>query len=130
MFVGYKDFLKDIFKYTLSLYSEMIGLEFAAFMTTLTKDMSQIAAHTSLVNIAYFIYNLGLGFSNIARTRINYLLGKGHGQAAKNFFIVCFIGMVSISMVLGGTIYLFKQSIVNFYTSNNESTAKYLLSLL
>lgn len=127
---GMASFFGDVLMFTGSLYSEVIGWEMAAYMTTLTHNVDQIAAHTSLVNICYFVYNLGLGFSSSVRTRVNYLLGNGQGQSAKNFFFICLAGMSFVCMLLGTLIFNLREKIVLFYASDNEKVAFYLRKLL
>ena len=126
----FKEYLSDIGKFTIGLYGEIAGWEFAAFMTTLTKDYNQIAAHTAFINIAYFVYNIGLGFSSAARTRMNFLLGRNHPLAAKNFFIVVLFGLIASAAILGGFIYLFKEFIADFYSADTPKAREYLISLL
>ena len=130
---GLADFLKDVLKFTFSLYSEVVGFELSAILTTLTKDPVQIVAHTSFINVSYFVYNIGLGFSNTVRTRINYLLGRktaaDRQYAAKNFFIVTLVGLLCSSLVLGSALIIFRQELAWFYSANSAQLYQYLASL-
>lgn len=116
----YGQFLQDCTKYTVSLYSEWIGCEVAIYFTGLTHDQAQITAHTSMANISYFIMNTGLGFSTVGRTRINVLLGKGHQQAAKNFFLIFLTGMAATGLVMSQALLFFRQQVANFYGESPE----------
>lgn len=130
IFSEYSLFVKDSFKYTVSLYSEWLGMEIGILFTGLTNDMAQISAYTSLSNISYFIMNTGLGFSAVGRTRINLLLGRGHKEAAKNFFIIFMAGLLACSFVISGLSLALKKGIASLYGGESVEVVSLLQTLL
>jgi len=50
----------------------------------LTHNQNQITAFVSWVNIAGFLFTIGLGFSNVTRTRVSNYLGAKCYEQAKN----------------------------------------------
>ena len=127
---GLLGFLRDSGKFIVSLYSEWIGLEMAVFFTGLTHDPVQIAAYTSLANIVYFMFNTGLSFGTIGRTRINILLGKGYHNAARNFFIFFLVGSAVTAMILSGCVLLLRPALVYLYGGENQEVRNLLWTLL
>ena len=130
VFSGIGEYFTDVLKFTVSYYSEILGWELPAFITTLTKDNYQIAAHTSLVNLGYLIYNFGLGFAVASRTRINFLLGKGEPTTAKNYFIMVLVGMFCVSLLLGLGVHSFKTTLATVYASENKEVSEWFVRLL
>lgn len=128
--VGYSHFLKDCGRYSISLYSEWLGLEIAIFFTSQTKSDGQIAAHTAVANIAYFVVNTGIGFSTIGRVRINMLLGKGLNQAAKIFFKIYSAGSLAVSLIFSATLMLLKTQILEIYGGQNQDVREWLEKML
>jgi Na+-driven multidrug efflux pump len=130
VFHGYGEFLKDCAKYSISLYSEWLGLEIAIFFTSQTKNDGQIAAHTAIANISYFMVNTGLGFSTVGRVRINMLLGQGLKQAAKVFFQIFMTGSLFVGMILSTFLLVFKSHILDIYGGANLDVKEWLEKLL
>ena len=129
-FTGLKQYFFDIAKYTGALYSEVLGWELSTILVTMTGSEPQIAAFTCNVNVAYLVYNLGNGFSNTARTRINYLLGQKKGRAAKNFFTIILTGLVIFGVFIGGLMLISREPIADFYAKSNEELREQLVRLL
>lgn len=127
---GYQSFLKDTFKYVVSLYSEWIGAEIAIYFTGLTQDQRQIAAHTALANFACFVMNTGLGFSTVGRTRVNLLLGKGLKTAARNFFVVFLAGLVGVGFTMSALVLLLRPALVWVYAGAVPEVAHLFSNLL
>src|SRR3990167_8276462 len=130
VFVGYLDFLKDCGNYSISLYSEWLGLEIAIFFTSQTRNHSQIAAHTAVANLAYFVVNTGLGFSTVGRVRINMLLGQGLKQAAKIFFIIFSVGSLCVGAIFSTCLLIFKSQILDIYGGTNEAVREWLQKMI
>jgi Na+-driven multidrug efflux pump len=127
---GLGRFLSDVFRFTLVLYSEFLGWEISTLLMVMTKDKNQIAAFSSIVNLAYIVWNIGNGFSNTARTRINYLLGQKKGRAAKNFFTIVLLGMIIFAMTIGVAFYFGREAIGRVYASENLEIRYHVVSLL
>jgi Na+-driven multidrug efflux pump len=130
LFSDYVDFLKDCSKYVASLYCEYIGCEVAIYFTGITQDMTQIAAHTALSNVAYFMVNTGLGFSTVGRTRVNMLLGRGLRAAARNFFVLYLCGMILTGFCLSLAMIASRPLLVYIYAGENPEVAALLSRLL
>jgi Na+-driven multidrug efflux pump len=126
---GLGRFLSDVFRFTLVLYSEFLGWEISTLLMVMTKDKNQIAAFSSIVNLAYIVWNIGNGFSNTARTRINYLLGQKKGRAAKNFFTIVLLGMIIFAMTIGVAFYFGREAIGRVYASENLEIRYHVVSL-
>ena len=127
---GLGQFFCDVFKYTIVLYSEVIGWEISTLLVAMTKDKNQIGAYSCIVNLAYIVWNIGNGFSNTSRTRINYLLGQKKGRAAKNFFRIVLNGMVIFGLCLGVFFFVAKKQLGMLYASENELIRGHVVSLL
>ena len=128
-YTGLGQYFCDVVKYTIVLYSEVIGWEISTLLCAMTKDKNQIAAFSSIVNMIYIVWNIGNGFSNTARTRINYLLGQKKGKAAKNFFTIVLFGMITSAMVIGVAIYIGQEFIGELYASTTPEIKAYVISL-
>lgn len=128
-FTGLGQYFCDVLKFTVVLYSEVLGWEISTLICAMTKDKDQIAAFSSIVNLAYIVWNIGNGFSNTARTRINYLLGQKKGNAAKNFFTITLFGMITFALFIGATIYFGREYVGNLYSSENLSIKVHVVSL-
>lgn len=130
LFADYADFLIDCSKYVASLYCEYIGCEVAIYFTGITQDMTQIAAHTALSNVAYFIVNTGLGFSTVGRTRVNMLLGRGLRKAAKHFFVLYLGGMLLTGFCLSLAMVAARPLLIFIYAGDSPEVAALLSRLL
>ena len=129
-YIGLGQFFCDVVKYTIVLYSEVLGWEISTLLVAMTEDKNQIAAFSSIVNLAYIVWNIGNGFSNTARTRINYLLGQKKGRAAKNFFTIVLLGMIIFAMTIGVAFYFGREAIGRVYASENLEIRYHVVSLL
>jgi Na+-driven multidrug efflux pump len=129
-YTGLGQFFCDVVKYTIVLYSEVLGWEISTLLVAMTEDKNQIAAFSSIVNLAYIVWNIGNGFSNTARTRINYLLGQKKGSAAKNFFAIVLFGMIFFAISLGVIFYFGRETIGRVYASENFEIRSHVVSLL
>ncbi len=129
-FTGLGQFFCDVMKYTAVLYSEVLGWEFSTIVVTMTDSDAQIAAFTSVINMAYLVWNAGNGFSNTARTRINYLLGQGKGRAARNFFALTLIGMCIFASFISIGVFFGRSLIADIYASKNLEIRDELYKLL
>ena len=126
----YGDFLADCSKYVASLYCEYIGCEVALYFTGVTQDMTQLAAHSALANVAYFVVNTGLGFSTVGRTRVNMLLGRGLRKAAKRFFVLFLAGMLFTGFCLSLAMVAARPLLVFVYAGESPEVAALLSRLL
>ena len=129
-FRGICGWFKDVLTYTVALYSEFFGYEISTLICTLTDDDVQIAAYTSVINLAYIVWATGNGFSNTARTRVNYLLGQNKGAAAKVFFYVSTTGMVMLALCIGVGLYLMNGWVAKVYANTNVAINAQLVKLI
>ena len=127
---GICSWFRDVLTYTVALYSEFFGYEISTLICTLTDDNVQIAAYTSVVNLAYLVWAVGNGFSNTARTRINYLLGQNKGEAAKVFFYVTTVGMTVFGLFIGGLLFLMNGYVAKIYSNTNVAINGQLVKLI
>jgi len=77
-------FLCKGFKFIIGLYAEFLGFEFNTYLASLTHDQNEITAFVSWVNIAGFLFTIGLGFSNVTRQRVSSYIGKESPVQALN----------------------------------------------
>jgi Na+-driven multidrug efflux pump len=127
---GICGWFKDVLTYTVALYSEFFGYEISTLICTLTDDDVQIAAYTSAINLAYIVWAIGNGFSNTARTRVNYLLGQSKGESAKTFFYFSTTGMVLLGLSIGGVLFLTNGYVANIYANTNVAINAQLVKLI
>jgi Na+-driven multidrug efflux pump len=128
-YTGLGQYFCDVVKYTIVLYSEVIGWEISTLLCAMTNDANQIGAFSSIVNMAYIVWNIGNGFSNTARTRINYLLGQKKGKAAKNFFTIVLFGMITFALTIGVILYFGSGTIGDLYASTTPEIRAYVVQL-
>jgi Na+-driven multidrug efflux pump len=96
---GLGEFLCKGSKFIIGLYAEFLGFEFNTYLASLTHDQYEITAFVSWVNIAGFLFTIGLGFSNVTRTRVSSYIGGGRPvqamHAARFFtFMAACVGMI------------------------------------
>lgn len=97
-------FLKQGFKFICGLYAEFLGFEFNTYLAGLTHNQNQISAFVSWVNIGGFLFTIGLGFSNVTRTRVSNYMGSNDAIKCKNaaqfftFSSAC-VGMIFLILV-------------------------------
>jgi len=128
---GFWTYLKDCLTFSSGMYVEFAGWEICNYFTGILKDKDQLAAQTSLTNIAYYLFNIGYGLSCVFRTRVANLLGGGRVTAAKNLSIVFALGTVGYSLVQMVILWIFHPFIVSFYTGQTtKETQQYFSQLL
>jgi len=81
---GLGPFLLQGLKFISGLYVEFLGFEFNTYLAGLTHDQNQISAFVSWVNIAGFLFTVGLGFSNVTRTKVSNFMGCQDANKSKN----------------------------------------------
>ena len=129
-FTEIKAFMKDVLVFTAGYYCEAVGYEISTFFVILLKDSKQLGAYTILNNLLYINENIGYGFGQTIRTRINYLIGIQKHDQAKTFFKISMVGLLAISPLVGMLYYFLRDFIVEFYTGNNPAIGSYLTQLV
>jgi Na+-driven multidrug efflux pump len=129
-FTEIRAFMKDVLVFTAGYYCEAVGYEISTFFVILLKDPKQLGAYTILNNLLYINENIGYGFGQTIRTRINYLIGiKKHDQA-KSFFKLAMVGLLAFSPLVGMLYYFLRDYIVEFYAGNSPAIGAYLTQLV
>ena len=115
-----KEFMVTGFKFILSTYTEYIGFEFNILLAGITHDQNQIAAFVSWTNFTDIVFRIGMGFSNVTRTKVANYIGAKQPIKAKNlqllyFFLVSIIGFIMFTVIM-----LLKSKICDIYTKSPE----------
>lgn len=117
---GLSKFLLDGLKFILGLYANYLGFELNTYFAALTHDQAQISAFVSWNNLSNIAFTLGVGFSNVIRTRISNHIGENKPENCKNsisFFLLCAGSVGGIIMLLVG---IFRHPLAAVYTSSDE----------
>lgn len=115
-------YLKENFKFTLSFYVEVIGVEIGTLMAIYHEKLPDITAYMQFMNFVYTICGPAAGLGVIMRTRINFLIGKEEYKAAENFFWWAFRLLSSIGLLVGtGFIIIFRSWISGLYNGDGEA---------
>jgi len=130
IFKGYKKFLKDTLIFIVGSYAEQVSFEISTFLVGLTRRSHQIAAQTAFVNIAYYFYEIGLGFAITGRTRMAQLLTHNKKYQAKRFFYLVVVGMMATSALLGVGLYFLIPLLSTIYSSNHERVDHFFRRLI
>lgn len=104
------------FKFITGLYASYLGFEFNTYLAGLTHDQDQISAFVSWVNYSNFIFTIGIGVSNVVRTRISNYIGEEKPDCCRNsakFFVFVSFCVGLVFMVITET---FRYSIAGIYT--------------
>lgn len=125
-FVGFMVFFRDSLIFICGMLGEWTGWELLNYFTGLTRNQYEITAVTSLVNVAYFVFAIGMGLMTTARTRINTLIGANLKNAAKRFTMICFVGITFTGIALGFLVFVLAKPIAYFYTGNTYEAFIYL----
>jgi Na+-driven multidrug efflux pump len=101
---GLGKFLCQGCKFIIGLYAEFLGFEFNTYLASLTHDQYEITAFVSWVNIAGFLFTIGLGFSNVTRQRVSGYIGKKSPVQAMNAarfftFMAACVGMIFLILI-------------------------------
>ena len=127
---GFLSFYWDSTLFMLGVYPEILGFQVVAVCIARTGDTNQVAAYYCVTNIGGIIYNAGRSFANIARTRINILMGMKRYIVARNTFRF----IVACNVIFGGFIalilLLLRNQLDSFYSSSNPKVEKWFLMLL
>ena len=129
-FTEIKAFMKDVLVFTAGYYCEAVGYEISTFFVILLKDPTQLGAYTILNNLLYLNENIGYGFGQTIRTRINYLIGINKHDQAKTFFKISMVGLLAISPLVGMLYYFLRDIIVEYYTGKSPAIGSYLTQLV
>jgi len=113
---GIGPFLLQGLKFISGLYVEFLGFEFNTYLAGLTHDQNQISAFVSWVNIAGFLFTVGLGFSNVTRTTVSNHMGSKDGNKSKNAarFYTFLSGLIGIVFFI--LIEIFRYPIASIYS--------------
>ena len=101
---GLSPFLCQGFKFIAGLYAEFLGFEFNTYLAGLTHNQDQIAAFVAWVNIGGFLFTVGLGFSNVTRTRVANYMGskdavKSENSAKFYIFLSAMVGLMFFVLI-------------------------------
>lgn len=129
-FSGILEFVWDTFSFWIGNLFEWIGWQLGFYFTALSHDNDQVAALGSMMNIVYFVFDMGSSFQTIGRTRVNYLLGAGHFKAAKKLLIIMIIAASFLAMIFGIILFVFRFEIVRMFASRSDRQLSLLLSMV
>lgn len=107
-----------------------ISYEVSAFLICLTNSPAQIAALTSFVSIASYIFDIGGGYGLVGRIRIKHLISRNKRDTAKKLFLLSMLGEIVVALILGGILYAVRGYVVEVYASHSPQIREYLLSIL
>ena len=110
------DFLREFAVFWLGFFGEFIGSEIMVYLSVLTKDNDQIAAVTYVVNVAYFMLEVGTGQSYVSRAVTSALIGANKMEAARKFAAIYLIGLLLIGCIFGCCIYFCAGILASIYT--------------
>jgi Na+-driven multidrug efflux pump len=118
MFVGMKEFLKDLTIYYLAFFIQSIAGEISLYMCTQLKDNTVIesAAYINMLNICYLNYFIINGYSAIGRSKINRLIGSNDIKSARTIYNTITTGIILLTTVMGLIMYIFRRNITQLYT--------------
>ena len=122
-------FLIDGLTYWLGNMMEFISWETGVIFSTRTHDTTQIAAFGSMMNVSYIMCDTSMGFLNISRTRVNYLLGSTLPKAAKKMGVLSLVSCLVPGTVFSILLYCFKDNVSMIYASNHLEEKMYLIKL-
>lgn len=118
-----KSYLRDCFKFLLSFYFEIFGILCCVVLAILQEDIYNLTAFIQFLNLFSVVYCVGIGFSLVVRSRINFLFGKEKFKTAKNFFWWFWRTLVFYGVLVGFVVFwCFGRWIAWFYT-HDEVTA-------
>jgi len=110
------DFLREFFVFWLGLLGEYLGWEIMVFIAVLTKNNDNIAAITYTANLAYYIFNIGIGQSYISRSAITALIGANKKEAARKFTGIYLVGLFLLGSLVACGVYFAAGYLSRFYT--------------
>lgn len=111
--------------FVIGSYAESIGYEVGSYFVALLHDNDQMAAFVNALSLSSIIYNVGISFSIVSRTRINILLGMGLPATAKHaykFFIYCafFVGILILAVM-----FPLKEQIADLFSDSTPKIREY-----
>lgn len=108
----------------------VLGWEIGTFFIALNNDDSQIAAFSSMINSAAFIWDINFGFQVYVRTRVNHLLGVRKFDAAKRLGLKVIGGESLLAAMLGLLFFVLRHQIASIYASDHPRQYDYMISLI
>ena len=120
----------EVLGFTVGNLFEWVGWEVNTYFNALTHDKVQIAAVGAMMNVVYFVFDIGGGFMASGRSRINILLGGGHFKVAKKLACILLIAALLTSAILGSTLYFTRNRLAPLLAGLNETGLGYLLRLM
>ena len=126
MFTGFGSYVWDCLKYITGVYLEWSGTEILHLLVAITTVSAQIAGDAAIGNIVYIVFNIGLGFSTVGRTRVNLMLSKKRPRAAKNIFVLFLLGNLIVGVAIGGLIYCGRSYLLKLYAGAEVEISYFL----
>jgi len=109
-------------KFTATNYAESIGFEVNTVYVGLLSNTEALAAYVLWVNVVEIIFFMGIGISNVLRTRINIFFGMKRASTAKNFFWWFIKCNIIMGMMMGLSISVFRYYVAHLYSDNEGIT--------
>ncbi len=116
---GFGSFFVESVSFSLGSYCELISYQMALYFVALSHDDNQITAFTAVYNVAGAVYCLGISFLSICRSRVNFLLGAGRPQAAKNYFEFFYLSALATGAVAGAAIFCLRDRLAGWLADSN-----------
>ena len=129
-FIELQEFCCDSLSFWVANLFEWIGWQIGLYYNALSQDINQIAAVGSVMNLAYFLFDVGNGCLVVGRTRMNYLIGAGYHHGAKKLTALLILASFLVGIGLGLLIFAFRNSLAAIFSSENPTERGYLLRLI
>lgn len=102
----------------------------AVYFVALTHEDNQIAAFTAVYNVAGAVFCVGVSFLSICRSRVNFLVGAGVPQTAKNYFEFFYYCALASGAVMGAAIFCLREPLSKFLADSNPEMKRWFKLLL
>ena len=110
-------------KFAATNYVESIGFEVNTIYVGLLSDTKALAAYVLWVNVVEIVFLMGIGLSNVVRTRINTFFGMKKISTARNFFWWFFRFNIGLGLIMGISVSLMRNYIAHLYSDNEGITS-------
>ena len=127
---GLGTFFCDSVIYIMGVYPDIFGGEITGYFILMTQDTNQIAAYYSTMNITSMMFNFGIAFSIVCRSRMNILIGMKETTASKNYYKFCVLLTSIFGLILGSCLYAAKSYLVRLYSDSTPEMKDWFYRLM
>lgn len=126
-FKEFPAYFKDCFIFVVGSFVESIGYEVCSYFVALLHDNEQMAAFVNALSLSSTVYNIGLSFSIVSRTRINILLGMGLHRIAKRAYLFFMYCAILVGILVWAVMFPLREQVADLFSDSTPRIRKYYM---